>query len=108
MELWIRSQDKETLIKIDYLYLDGTNKNVIIGYCQSTFTSPKLGTYKSKGRALEILDEIQDLIKPKIITTSYECEKKENLSKSSFDLEMIPQKTEIQELSTIVYEMPKE
>ena len=103
MELWIRSQNKETLIKIDYLYLDGTNKNVIIGYCQSTFTSPKLGTYKSKERALEVLDEIQNLFKPPMI-----IQKTEGVIATTDNTMHIinPTYGEIKELSTIVYEMP--
>ena len=55
MELWIRSQDREKLSKAEYLgvyqkkiYVDGYKEN---GYC--------IGTYKTKERALEVLDEIQ-------------------------------------------------
>ena len=59
MELWVRSQDKEVLMNINHLYL---SDNSIVGYCQSTFTSPILGKYKTKKRAIEILDEIQDLL----------------------------------------------
>lgn len=99
MELWIRTQNKKTLLKVDMININSI-RLISNGYV--------LGEYKTNERALEVLDEIQDLIKPKIITTNYECEIKENLSKLNFDLEMIPQKTEIKELSTYVYEMPKE
>lgn len=64
MELWIRSQDKEKLMKIDFVYLE---EKSIVGYCQSTFTSPILATYKTKERALEVLDEIQNILKPKMV-----------------------------------------
>ena len=59
MDLWIRSQDREVLMNVNHLYL---SSNSIIGYCQSTFTSPILGQYKTKERALEVLDEIDKLM----------------------------------------------
>lgn len=55
--MWIRSQDKMKLIKTD---------NLIIGYddkgdmnCIVANNLYNLGTYKSKKRAIEVLDEIQ-------------------------------------------------
>lgn len=59
MELWIRSQDKEILTKIDsihYYYDEDNNTHNIDGVYYI------LGTYKTKERALEILDEIQRFI----------------------------------------------
>ena len=56
MELLVRSQDKLLLTKIDYILVNGLdifNQNQIIG------------TYKTKERALEVLDEIQNILKPK-------------------------------------------
>ena len=104
MELWIRSQDKGALIKVEILGItDGTihsysGNNKII-----------LGEYSSTERALEVLDEIQKLIQPIFITTGYDCKCKENpFDKLGFNLSMTPTKTEIKELSTYVYEMPKE
>ena len=59
MELWIRSQDKKRLVKAEHIY-----------YCEDEFTNNELkhyicitgaydlGVYKSKERALEVLDEI--------------------------------------------------
>ena len=57
MELWIRSQDKTILTKINediYIY-DNLDKT-------STIRTDKwqLGTYKTKERALEVLDEISE------------------------------------------------
>jgi len=57
MELWIRSQDKEILLKINELE---TEANMIIAFDGNKYQC--LGTYKSKERALEILDEIQEHI----------------------------------------------
>ena len=106
MELWVRSQDKECLINISniqYVY-----KNNMHGLGTYYDNLKILGTYKTKERAIEVLDEIQNILKPTIITTGYECELKENIKdKTSFNLDMIPTKTEIQELSTVVYQMPE-
>lgn len=61
MELWIRSQDKRILQKIDNIYLDANYGNKrICNYVDDYKT--ELGTYKTKERALEVLDEIQDLL----------------------------------------------
>lgn len=54
MELWVRSQDKLLLTKIDYILVNGLdifNQNQLIG------------TYKTYERTLEVLDEIQKIIK---------------------------------------------
>lgn len=56
MELWIRSQNKGALIKVEMLgNTDGTIKSYL-GNNQTV-----LGTYKSNERALEVLDEIQNM-----------------------------------------------
>ena len=58
MELWIRSQNKCKLRKTDivnYSYEEGKHKIDCHGY--------SVGTYKSKQRCLEIIDEIQYLLK---------------------------------------------
>ena len=60
MELWIRSQDKECLTNISniqYVY-----KNYTHGLGTYYDHLKILGTYKTKERAIEVLDEIQDLL----------------------------------------------
>ena len=63
MELWVRSQSKGTLCRVEVLYIGkDTNKifsdklisGVSVGFC--------LGEYKTKERALEVLDEIQGIL----------------------------------------------
>lgn len=49
--MWIRSQDRKILTKIDDLAIDGTNQ--IWGDCCL------LGKYSSEEKALKVLDEIQ-------------------------------------------------
>lgn len=61
MELWIRSQDKEQLIKpIGFYYDYQQEKHHITCYTENDYYW--VGIYKSKERALEVLDEIQDHI----------------------------------------------
>lgn len=135
MELWIRSQDKTKLLKCNlietmdfytkkqksenYMPKNSTSYSdieTITTYVNDKYINSKIyinnvefATYKTKERALEVLDEIQNILKPTIITTGYECELKENIKdKTSFNLNMIPTKTEIQELSTVVYQMPED
>ena len=68
MELWIRSQDKMNLVKIRQISLNYSNKKQIIAnytpelYENSGGYYELLGTYETKGRAIEVLDEIQDLL----------------------------------------------
>lgn len=61
MELWIRSQDKNNLIKVSDIWIDDTDmtdKGYVSIMTNSNF-SFELGIYNSKERALEVLDEIQ-------------------------------------------------
>lgn len=59
MELWIRTQDKETILKtdrLDYDFSDGHHRIMA-----NTFET-LIAEYKTKKRALEVLDEIQNKI----------------------------------------------
>ena len=60
MELWIRSQDKIKLVKVNYIYIMESNGHFTM-YGETIDSSPIIGTYKSKERALEVLDEINDI-----------------------------------------------
>lgn len=59
MNLWVRSQDKRYLISVTNLYIpiSRTGEDFSI---YTYDTDARLGTYKTKERAIEILDEIQD------------------------------------------------
>ena len=61
MELWIRSQDKERLIKVSTLFVEynGDVDPTISPYRIVADKCIDLGIYKTKERALEVLDEIQ-------------------------------------------------
>ena len=58
--MWIRAQDKEALVYANNFYImktRGEEKHEISYFDGDSFV--KLGFYKSKERALEVLDEIQ-------------------------------------------------
>lgn len=59
MELWIRSQDRTTLIRSYEIYI-AVNKNSYV--IRAKKTSHILGAYETYDRALEVLDEIQKKI----------------------------------------------
>ena len=62
MKLWIRSQDKKLLMKSTELRYSQKKENHSILAYDTKGDYRLLGIYKSKERALEILDEIQDLL----------------------------------------------
>ena len=103
MELWIRSQDKTNLMLAKDIVVSDGNIKVY----KDTELCTTVAMYKTKERALEVLDEIQKILMPMI---HYEpiIRKKANYSLSYVQTEQIGSKVEIQELSTYVYEMPKE
>ena len=104
MDLWIRSQDKKLLIKVKH----------IMRISNRIFSGDTLGEYDSEERALEVLDEIQNLLQPRIIVNKELDAEQENalcyflssknvgkvMPRSIVDMNCIP-------LDTIVYEMPE-
>ena len=116
MELWIRSQNKEKLVKVNELSLYDSNilKNDFVLNDEPDYSNISiiandnynLGTYKSKERALEILDEIQKLIKP-TFKINYEYDDSQPIIDGEW-LKSLKAESKIEELSCYVYEMPKE
>ena len=102
MELWIRSQDRENLVKVDRLTIDDTNSI----FCD--YNDFYLGTYETKERALEVLDDIQNILKPKTIIKF--DSKRKYLEDGTLNDVLIPREEidYIEQLSTYVYEMPNE
>lgn len=59
MNLWVRSQNKENIIPIKNPICVYDNKII---YKESASYIITIGTYKTKERVLEVLDEIQNLL----------------------------------------------
>lgn len=99
MELWIRSQDKTTLIRSYEIYISEYGKGSYV--IRAKKTSHILGTYKTMERALEVLDEIQKLLQPIYkVTNDF---KKSELTGNCQWIE----KQEYIPIQTKVYQMPE-
>lgn len=62
MELWIRSQDRGTLVKAEIVdVFEGGNKSKNHFFIR--VLGDYVGEYETEERALEVLDEIQDKLK---------------------------------------------
>lgn len=59
MELWIRSQNKEVLAKVDVLYVEEGKKysNIYDGY-DIADDKRRYGRYKTRDKAIEVLSDI--------------------------------------------------
>lgn len=98
MELWVRSQDKMNLVKVRQVgvnYQD--SKQIIANYAPELYENSGeyyelLGTYETKERALEVLDEIQNFMR------DYACAKK--INRLGGEINMIPK-------PILIYNMPK-
>ena len=115
MELWIRSQDRECLMKIkraDYDYSAGLHRILVDGY------KVLVGIYETKERALEVLDEIATTIKNRYIVKPKALLRPDDLAKEhkrlnylysgEFIIESPPFEIEPINSNIIYYEMPKE
>lgn len=59
--MWIRSQDKRILIKVDNVFLNANYDNKRISTYDGD-SNTTLGEYKTKERALEVLNMIEDIL----------------------------------------------
>ena len=96
MDLWIRSQDKRNLKKINTeIYIKEGLSNYAEGDVYFIVSSgTELGEYKTKERALEVLDEIQEYIIPTL-----------SLLDDTLSGKQICQ---VDNILSMVYKMPKE
>lgn len=81
MDLWIRSQDREKLVKCNDIAIRSFLFNEIpkyewchsiVGYFDKETEYETLGSYKTKERALEVLDEIEKIFDFRIVDKSYQ------------------------------------
>ena len=94
MELWIRSQDRECLMKVDRVdYDNSATLHRILANGYKVF----IGKYPTKERALEVLDEIQNKIRPEYMLRSINRPDEPSQYEGYYE-----------EKPTIIYEMPEE
>ena len=118
MELWIRSTAKTNLLQARFLtIMEGKtfykkNEWEYEGYtiCNVALNGnyELLGTYKTKERALEVLDEIQNILKPKFkLDTSSIQENGRSWVENGVILQNYTANADFIKLDTYVYEMPE-
>lgn len=106
MNLWVRSQDKENLILIKNPICVYDNKII---YKESASYIITIAEYKTKERALEVLDEIQNILNPKyILDTSSIKPDGDSWVENGIIMQKYNANAKIEELSTFVYQMPAE
>lgn len=107
MNLWVRSQDKECLVKISniqYVLRKETNCGISTEYHYIGTYEKILGEYKTKERALEVLDEIHKCILDKNVLNG--CSNLLTFVNKNTINEVKQIISRVEEIS--VYEMPKE
>ena len=119
MNLWIRSTSKTNLLQARFLtIMEGKtfykkNEWEYEGYtiCNVALNGnyELLGTYKTKERAIEVLDEIQNILKPKyILDTSSIKPDGDFYEENEVIFQNYDANARIEELSSFVYQMPKD
>lgn len=108
MELWIRSQDKLKLVKVNYVYAIENKINSFSIYGETIDSAPIIGRYKTKERAIEVLDEIQNILNPKYIIDASSIKPDGDFyEENGVIFQNYDANAKIEELSTFVYEMPE-
>lgn len=115
MELWIRSQDRECLMKVDrvdYSLSNIEHRIYVNGY------ETLVGNYATEERALEVLDEIATTIKNRYIVKPNTILKPDDIAKEhkrlnylysgEFIMENPPYEIVPINSNIIYYEMPEE
>lgn len=106
MELWIRSQDKRILIKVDNVFLNANYDNKRISTYDGD-SNTTLGEYKTKERALEVLDEIEKLIKPMIIFQNCQVDKSTIEKIKEIGYCMVNDDARVEQILQAFYQMPE-
>lgn len=126
MDLWIRSQDKKILKQVKKLYVTTYSETLGFGIYDLNYddlediddTDVPLGFYKSKERALKVLDDIQHKMTNKYFLVPKEkltIEEKQQLMdvgqfNPKIDLVSTMEKIELKPINNniYIYEMPEE
>lgn len=111
MDLWIRSQDRDELIKADNIYITTCNEGWAIR------SGIILGKYRTRERALEILDEIQKKMVQTFLLKENEPIKRKEIDylcsyyrRKEINVVEVPNGIELESINKdiMVYEMPEE
>lgn len=109
MELWVRSQDKESLIKvekIELIYDCLCSDDIQLIHIETD--KGKIGSYSTKERALEVLDEIQNLLNPMLVFKNCNCTQEMLGNIKEAGACVVSDNAHIEKIQTCIYEMPSE
>lgn len=114
IDLWIRTQDKSSLRKVNGVILLNLEWEerwaLFLDTHEDVSKCMHLGTYKTKERALQVLDEIQALLSVRLAQppiegyTKYDFEK----LKSFQPIVVTPNNPIVSDIGCVVYQMPDE
>lgn len=116
MELWIRSQDKKDLVKINSLWIMDNQIWMEVPFYENhkklgltlSGHNHKLAEYETEERAIEVLNEIQNILMPKyILDTSSIKPDGDFYEENGVIFQKYNANAKIEELSTFVYQMPE-
>ena len=110
MELWIRSQDRQELIKANEINVYQYDESAGLGNEWHIFVRDyEVGVYKTKERALKVLNEIQKILQPIIrYTPVVDVKYDPNYTLPYKIHEQTGSEAKIIQYESYVYEMPKE
>lgn len=117
MELWIRSQDKKDLVKVNSLWIMDNQIWMEVPFYENhkklgltlSGHNHKLAEYETEERALEVLTEIQNILKPKYILDASSIKPDGDFYKENgMIFQNYDANAKIEELSTFVYQMPED
>ena len=108
MELWVRSQDREKMLSNPILMVD--DNKILTPKNDYRDTHLLLGHYKSKERALEVLDEIQNILLPKyLIRVDKNTQEIANFLNVDWAYISIKNNGDVRNINNVfIYEMPEE
>lgn len=110
MDLWVRSQDKMLLTKVDNIDYNSCNTSDY-GEIHSLFVNTRfnVGEYATKERCLEILDDIQEVIEnlPIFVKGAGELTKEDMEKVLLFPIRTVCYNDNVVPLQTLVYQMPE-
>ena len=106
MKLWIRNQNKEALVHINGMIITkahriGNGKDELVYMIKETSSDTLLGEYATKERALEVLDEIQNIVIMQQLSEMDSHKFFQSMPKDTKNIKIVLD-------SMSVYEMPKE
>ena len=116
MELWIRSQNKKDLIKVNSLWIMDNQIWMEVPFYENhkklgltlSGHNHKLAEYETEERALEVLTEIQNILSPKYILDTSSIKPAGNFyEENGMIFQNYDANAKIEELSTFVYQMPE-